>query len=202
MTSISHHRPGNSDPSFGYDGVADAYCAARSSIGREVVETWAAQLPEGGAVLDVGAGSGDPMTPVLLEAGLDVFAIDASPRLVALYRERFPEARIACEPAETSPFFARTFDGVLAIGLVFLLPEARQRVVLAKMARALNSGGSLLFSAPQQMVSWDDALTGRPSRSLGETGYREILHDEGLDVVATSSDEGSNHYYHAVRPAS
>jgi len=189
------------DRSHGYDAVAEHYMAARSDVGRDVVAAWAQGLPEGGAVLDVGAGSGEPMVPVLQGAGLDVFALDASPALVAAFRDRFPEVPVACEPAEDSAMFDRQFDGVMAIGLVFLLSEASQRDLLRRMADALNPGGSLLFSAPHQACTWTDVLTGEPSISLGVQTYRSILADYGLTVIQTHTDNGGNHYFEAEKQA-
>ena len=39
-------------------------------------------------VLDVGAGSGEPLTAELIKAGFDVSAIDASPKMVAAFRSQ------------------------------------------------------------------------------------------------------------------
>lgn len=81
-------------------------------------------LPEGVSVLDLGCGSGVPISEALLEEGCEVFGVDASPALVAAFRRRFPQAKVACEPVEESRFFDRTCDGVVAVGLLFLLAPA------------------------------------------------------------------------------
>ncbi len=185
------------DPSRGYDAIANDYVAARSGVGSGVIARWAKTLPAGGAVLDVGAGSGVPLTERLIEAGLDVSAIDASPKMVAAFKARFPDIPVACETAEASSFFGRPFDGVLAIGLIFLLTESAQRQALAGMATALKTGGSLLYSAPRQACEWIDVLTNEPSRSLGDAVYRETLSVHGLNAGATYEDEGGNFYYEA-----
>ena len=185
------------DASNGYEAVAEAFMRLRSTTGLAAVRKWAASLPRGGAVLDVGAGSGEPLAGALIEAGLDVFAIDAAPTMVAAFRRRFPGAEIACEPAERSAFFDRTFDGALAVGLVFLLPADAQRDLIRRMAAALNPGGRLLFSAPRQVCAWDDSLTGQPSSSLGAAAYRRIIADCGLRFIGEHVDEGGNCYYEA-----
>ncbi len=190
------------DPSNGYEAIAEKYMAVRSHIGRGIVEQWAASLPPGGAVVDVGAGSGVPITSVLVEAGLDVFAIDAAPTMVSAFQRRFPDLQIACEPAEQSNFFGRAFNGVLAIGLVFLLSADDQRVLLHRMTAALNPGGRLLFSAPRQQGTWEDLLTGKSSLSLGAPAYRRLLAESGVRVVDEYVDEGETHYYSAVKDGS
>jgi hypothetical protein len=56
-----------------------------------------------------------------------------------------------------------------------------------------------LFTAPRQACTWDDLFTGRTSVSLGEEGYRHVLHRAGLELVATRVDEGENHYYASIK---
>ena len=172
------------DTSNGYEAVAEAFMRRRlqSPTGLAIVREWAASLPRGGSVLDVGAGSGEPLTAALIEEGFDVSAVDASPTMVASFQRRFPGVEVACEPAEHSRFFDRTFDGVLAIGLVFLLPAERQRELLRRMAAALKPEGRLLFSAPRQVCVWDDLLTGQASSSLGADEYRRIIAGSGLHL--------------------
>ena len=183
--------------SNGYEAVAEDFIRLRSSTGLAVVREWAASLPRGGSIIDVGAGSGEPLTAALIEAGFAVSAVDASPAMVAAFQRRFPKFDVACEPAERSTFFNRTFDGALAIGLVFLLPDDGQRDLLGRMAAALKPGGRLLFSAPREVGVWDDLLTGQRSSSLGAEAYRHILAGSGLQLVGERIDEGGNHYYEA-----
>ena len=191
------------DQSNGYEAIAEEFIHYRlqSATGLETIRKWAASLPRGAAVLDVGAGCGEPLTAILIEAGFNVAAIDASPAMVAAFQQRFPGVEIACEPAEHSRFFNRTFDGVLAVGLVFLLPEDSQRELILRMAGALKPGGRLLFSAPWQVGDWDDLLTGQPSRSLGVDEYRRVIANAGLNLVGEHVDEGNSHYYEALKPS-
>lgn len=187
------------DQSNGYDAVAEEFMAVRSSSGRTVVQKWAAVLPQGSSVIDIGAGSGEPLTSALIDAGLTVSAIDASPTLVRAFQRRFPNVEIACEPAEYSPFFGRTFDAALAVGLVFLLPEDSQRKLFPKIAGALKPKGKLLFSAPRQLCMWEDILTGRPSWSLGAQDYAHLLASCGLQITDEYVDEGGTYYYEAEK---
>ncbi len=187
------------DPSNGWNAIADQYIAARSNTGAGVVRTWAARLPRGGAVLDIGAGSGVPLTQTLLDAGLTVSAIDASSALVRTFQRRFPGTEVACEPAEHSRFFGKTFDGVLVVGLFFLLSPETQRGLISRLANAIKPEGRLLFTAPQQVCTWTDVLTGRESRSLGADEYVRLLAAASLTLVAEHIDEGENHYYEAVK---
>lgn len=157
------------------------------------------QLPQRGSLVDVRCGSGITITETLIQAGFEVFGIDASPALVAEFRRRFPHSEVVCEPAETSSLFQREFDGAVSVGLLFLLPADTQQQVIRRVARALKPGGRFLFSAPRQACEWKDSLTGRISLSLGEDEYRRILERAGMRLTAHDVDEGENHYFDAVR---
>lgn len=192
------------DGSNGYEAIADIYIAGRGSrsgraIGAAVVKAWAETFPAGATVLDLGSGPGEPGTRILQEAGLMTYAVDASPAMVAAFRERFPDVPIERNTAESSEFFNRTFDGVLAWGLLFLLDAAAQAVVIEKVARALQPHGRFLFTAPRQPMEWLDGMTGCRSESLGEHVYERSLRDAGLAWVASAEDEGGNHYYFAEK---
>lgn len=115
--------------------------------------------------------------------------------MVAAFRERFPDVPIERNTVEASEFFNRTFTGVLAWGLVFLLDPAAQALVIEKVARALEPRGRFLFTAPREPLEWLDAMTERPSQSLGAHAYDRLLRDAGLTWVADARDEGENHYY-------
>jgi hypothetical protein len=123
------------DSSNGYEAVAAEFLAGRgrapfSAIGARAVRDWDRTLPSRATVIDRGCGSGLPITKVLVGEGLTVYAIDAAESLVAAFRHNLPGIPIACESVEVSPFFDRTFDGVVAWGLMFLLlPEAQRRLI-------------------------------------------------------------------------
>ncbi len=186
----------NDDRSNGYEEVAESFMRARNQrIGGGTVREWSKTLPAGCPILDLGCGHGAPISQVLADEGFSLYGVDASATLSAAFRQRFPEAHVQCSPVEASDFFGRTFDGAIAWGLLFLLPADLQTIVLGRVAKALNAGGRFLFTAPREVTTWNDSLTGRESVSLGADAYADILAAEGLEVVGNALDEGQNYYY-------
>jgi SAM-dependent methyltransferase len=197
IDGVSH----SPDPANGYDHHAAEFARRRggAAIGADAVRAWASSLRPGAEVLDAGCGTGIPITRALIDAGCRVWALDASPRMVEAFRRNLPQIPVLAEPVETSPYFDRDFDGVVAWGLLFLLPEESQPLTLARLAAILRPGGRLLFTAPWQAASWTDLLTQRLSVSIGREAYLAALNAAGLRLVGEFEDEGANHYYDAVR---
>ena len=190
------------DPSNGYEAIADEFVSGRGRspiIGVATVRAWARDLPRGGTVLDVGCGTGVPISQTLIDRGLRVHGVDASPTMIAGFRARFPDLPSECAPAETSELLAGTYDGIVAWGLLFLLAPDAQAVVIRRVGEALADGGRLLFTAPREIGTWPDNLTRLTSYSLGWDAYLSLLREAGLTLTGSALDEGGNHYYFARR---
>ena len=193
------------DKSRGYEAIAAHYIAGRGSnlrgrgIGAPEVAEWARTLPEGASVLDLGCGTGRPISQVLIERGLQVFGVDASPSMVAAFRTNFPDVPVECAAAEDSAFFGRTFDAVVSWGLFFLLDEETQRRLITKVGAALKTGGSFLFTSPKEICSWTDGMSDQLSLSLGYEAYKSALEAEGLVLTGTLLSVGDNFYYFAQK---
>src|SRR4051794_7104917 len=119
-----------------YDLIADWYAQDRShSIGLPEVQAVAQMLPPGASVLDVGCGSGIPLTRFLVESGFDVLAIDSSPAMVEKFRTNLPDTPVVCEQIQRCDLAGRTFDAAISWGVMFHLTPAEQRQAFAKLAR-------------------------------------------------------------------
>ena len=188
------------DKSNGYEAIAEHFSRARTvSIGPRIVREWTKGLADGATILDLGCGYGIPISQTLLQDGFTVYGVDASPTLVSKFRKQFPNTPVECSPVEESAFFSRTFDAVIAWGLIFILPVESQRILIDKVARVLNPNGKFLFTATKEPVTWMDNLTDLPSISLGHEVYEQELAAHRLVLVGNDQDEGGNYYYFAIK---
>jgi SAM-dependent methyltransferase len=91
-------------------------------------------------VLEVGCGWGEFAARVQDELGATVVAVDLSPRMVELARERGLDARVA--DVQLLPFEDSSFDCAIANWMLYHVPDIDRG--LAELARVLRAGGRLV----------------------------------------------------------
>ena len=173
----------------------------RSTIGACMVERWARSLRPNDKLIELGCGGGYPVTRELVAAGLRVWAVDASPTLIAAFKTRFPGVPVQCATVSESDFFGQKYHAAIAIGLLFLLPVYEQVAVIEKVAQKIVPGGRFLFTAPVEIGTWQDINTAHSCQSLGRARYQEVWQAAGFELIATYIDEGANNYYELGKPA-
>lgn len=194
------------DLSNGCEAVSEEFLARRGSsgtrstgIGVKEVRKWARTLPRGSGVIDLGCGPGFPITVVLVEEGLHVFGVDAAPSFVAAFQRNLPGTPIICEAVQESRFFDRTFDAVLAIGLMFLPKAEDQHRLIHRFAGILVPDGRVLFTSTAKPAVWNDAMPGLESICLGAEQYRKLLGAADISVAEEYEDVGESHYFDAFK---
>lgn len=189
------------DSADAYEAHAREFLRGRdmSPIGTQVVERWSSTLRQGASAIELACGGGYPITRVLSNAGLRLWAVDSSPTLVAEFRSRFPSIPVQCSRVQDSDFFNQKYEAAIAIGLIFLLPEADQAKLISRVSEILMPGGRFLFTAPIETGDWIDMNTGIKCISLGQASYEKHLQDAGFRVVSTFVDKGNNNYYDVER---
>jgi len=120
----------------------------RNSIYRQLVEgdvhedvlfaAVAEAAPE--RVLDVGCGTGEMAQRIERDLGATVVAVDSSPRMVTLTRERGIDARVG--DVQALAFEDGEFDCVVAAWLLYHVPD--RDAAIAECARVLRAGGRLV----------------------------------------------------------
>jgi SAM-dependent methyltransferase len=121
--------------------------AARKSVYEHVTGSDARQLaleavaearPE--RVLEVGCGEGELAARLVAELGVELVALDQSPRMVELARGRGVDARVG--DVQELPFPDGSFDVVVAAWMLYHVPSLD--LALSEIARVLVPGGRLV----------------------------------------------------------
>lgn len=96
----------------------------------------------GGRILEIGCGPG---TIVGYLPQSEYVGFDISPRYIEMARKRFPHAQFVCERvSQFSPASQRSFDTVLALGVVHHLDDEEARQLFQIAYDVLKSGGKLV----------------------------------------------------------
>ncbi len=173
-----------------YDDQAEGWIAdrgpalggsAKSIYEIEAFNRFAAALPPGGTVLDVGCGSGWPWGAALIGRGLRVTGLDASPRLIAHAAQTLPDGEWVVGDMRAFDL-DRTFDGVLVWYSLFHLAPGDPRRALRCLLPHTRPGGVLMMTiATGAGVSIGDWRGERLYHaSLGEEAYAAILDNAGF----------------------
>ena len=145
-----------------------------------------------------------PLTKALLDAGHRVVGLDSSREMLARFCRNLPNASALLGTAERCPFSDAVFDGAIAWGVLFHLPQEAQRDAIASVSRVLRRGAPFLFTA-------GDVDEGGPGQvgtmngvefhyySFSVDAYRRVLAEHRFSLVDFHRDAGDNRYYLAQR---
>lgn len=115
-------------------------------------------------LLEVGCGMGEFAVRAVQELGTELIALDISPRMVEIARERGVDARVG--DVQALPFADGEFDCVVANWVLYHVPELDRGV--AELARVLAPGGRLVAATlgDGHMRELWESLGGEPTSGL------------------------------------
>ncbi len=147
-------------------------------------ERFAALLPAGASVLDLGCGSGSPVAAYMARRGLRVTGVDSSPSFISICRERLPGHEWLAGDMRTLGL-GRAFDGILAWDSFFHLTPEDQCRMFAVFARHATPSCVLMFNSGHAHGERIGSYRGDPlyHASLDADEYRGLLDGIGFEVV-------------------
>jgi SAM-dependent methyltransferase len=158
----------------GYDALSVRYDEEYG--GETKYSAWLSELgeriPAGGAVLDLGCGSGLPVARDLTSAGFHVTGVDFSEVQIQRARELVPSAEFRRADISSVDFGRESFDAVVSFFALIHLPLDDQLPVLRRVAGWLRPGG--VFVATTGYSAW--------------TGYDENWLDGGQPMWWSHAD--------------
>ncbi len=184
-----------------YDLIARWYASDRGEhVGVPEATALASSIRPGASVLDIGCGTGIPITSALLRAGARVFALDSSSEMLARFRANFPDVPAVRAIVQHAPFTANAFDAATAWGVLFHLRQDEQVEAIRTVGRLLRPGGPFLFTSGDVDGSSDDFVglmhgVAFHYYSFTQDGYRRVLRERGFQLIDVHADSGKNTYY-------
>lgn len=154
-----------------YDRIAEAFAAdTREADVGDLHALFLAHLPAGGRILDLGCGSGRD-SRLFLEKGYDVTAVDGSREFCRIAADLIGR-EVLCRTFEELDFDGE-FDGVWACASILHVPSARLPGVLARISRALKTGG--IFYASFKYGVFEGERNGRYFTDLTEASFADLI---------------------------
>jgi ubiquinone/menaquinone biosynthesis C-methylase UbiE len=187
-----------------FDRVASQWDSMRQSFFSDSVREKALALAgvvAGRTAADLGAGSGF-ISEALLGAGLKVIAVDQSPAMIALMREKFSavqdiEYRVG--EAESLPVADASVD--YAFANMYLHHVEDPLVGIREMVRILKPGGRLVitdldshthqFLATEHHDRWLGFDRGDVAKWLAEAGLSEVAVGDIQERCTSDSESGA-----------
>ena len=148
------------------------------------LDRFAALVPAGGTILDLGCGCGKPMAAYALTQGFDLCGVDSSPTMISLCRENFPDRQWIVADMRTLDL-QRRFDGVMAWDSFFHLNFDDQRRMFPIFRAHAKPGAPLLFTSGPRHGEAIGTLRGEAlyHASLAPDEYRSLLAANDFTVV-------------------
>jgi cyclopropane fatty-acyl-phospholipid synthase-like methyltransferase len=142
------------------------------------------QVPPAGTILDIGCGMGEPIARYCIETGFEVVGLDSSPSLIALCRDRFPQAEWLVADMRAIELHRR-FDGLIAWDSFFHLSATDQREMFPRLNRHAKPGAPLMFTSGTSEGERIGDYRGEPlyHASLDPSEYKHLLSINGFSVL-------------------
>ena len=172
-----------------------------NAIKKSCVSAAISMLPSGSTVLDVGCGTGIPVSDMLAKAGLTVVGFDISPKMIALAQGRVKGNFSVSDMLSYDLEGKGKFAGVFMIFAHLQLSYASFHSAVYKYASALQQGGILaLGQMPSDLYvkdessydetkayveDYDAPFMGEmlPTFMMSEERQRTFLTSMGLEIV-------------------
>jgi SAM-dependent methyltransferase len=169
-----------------YEENAEAFdrMRGRGLFEKPWLDRFAAALPPGGTVLDIGCGMGEPIAAYLIGLGFQVTGCDSAPSMIALCRERFPGGEWIVGDMRALDL-GRTYGGILVWHSSFHLSPEDQRALFPRFAAHTAPGGHLMFTSGDAEGVRIGEWQGEPlyHASLAPEEYRALLEKNGFEVL-------------------
>lgn len=130
-----------------YNKIADQWARTRdNSFLSKVVVEFSAKVKPGGRILDIGCGTGFPITTYLSEQGFIVTGIDISENLLRkAINRKIPNAELyLCDFFDFNPKVK--YDGIIAFDSFFHFPWERQKLIYKRVSGWMEDNAWLLFT--------------------------------------------------------
>jgi len=132
-----------------YDLIASKWCKARTKLplkDKELFELFMAPLPPKAKILDLGCGSGKPISLMLSEMNHLITGVDRSDKLLLQAKKNLPKATFFQAEIEEYTIL-ESYEAVVLWDVLFHIPRQKHKTILEKIYNSLCLNGTLILSS-------------------------------------------------------
>ena len=151
---------------------------------KKYLELIATHTPKGGAILDLGCGTGKPIAQFFIDKGYYITGIDGSAQMIALCQKRFPDQNwITADMTDLD--LPQRFDAIIAWHSFFHLTPRSQRAMFPIFKTHSKLGGLLVFTSGNEYGEVWSNNGGQQlyHASLAANEYQKLLKAASFEVL-------------------
>ena len=176
-----------------YDQMAESYMESRSLFDNtDQLEELAKLIPPKSTVLDLGCGTGLPVSKFFAERNYSVTGIDLSDSMIRLAKKNVPNAVFYRENIVNADLSEDSFDLIVSFYCLFHLIKEKQKEIFNKIMHWLKTGGYAYFTLASQEYTGQEDFEGTihfennilPYSHFSLAEYPKIFQDIGATLVS------------------
>jgi len=161
----------------------------------QILKRFVDLLDAGSAVIDWGAGTGDPHDRWLSQQGMKIIAVENSAKHIRQGIGNLPEITWIYGDFTTFTWAKESYDGLIMLYSLLHIPRTEQAALIHKAIDLLKSGGVFLLTvnenASDTEVDIDECWAGGPGMAFSHFGLADnlrMLENAGFEILYTFSE--------------
>jgi len=167
-----------------YNKIAKQWAEEEKKLNKLVIE-FASKIKPYGKILDIGCGTGYPISKYLSDNGFFIIGIDISENMLQNANEKdIKNATFyLCDFFRHKP--NETYDGIIAYDSLFHFPKEKQNKIYIKLSNWLNIGGYILFTHGKENNEINGKMFGETFyySSLETREVHKLLMESGFEII-------------------
>jgi predicted TPR repeat methyltransferase len=155
-------------------------------------------IPNSGNVLDLGCGTGIPISKIMYDSKLDITGVDVSDKMIKIFKKNLPKAK-SYRMQMTEIDWENKFDGIVSSYSLLCLPLDDFSLMAEKITKALKKGGYFLL-----FLNEGDSKDGQVqevqghqmfSTGVSEKEVRNMFEPNGMKIIRLEREECTSKEY-------
>ncbi len=176
----------------GYNVCAKNYADNRDLLKNEkYLQTLVTYLKPKSKILDIGCGSGVPISKYFFDQNFDVTGLDISEEMIKLAKNNLPQCTFLVQDMTDINLPNNSFDAIVAFYSIIHVPREEHKTLLQKLHSLLKKGGYILITMGSD--EWEDTSEDFHGAKMFWSHYDskkniKLVKESGFDIIESEID--------------